>query len=125
MLELNFTKEALSFSPPLGSVPNRGSGSQGDIFLNGVPYLWSVVYVTIPATPVGIHHEPGIWIVLPATNVPDVGPTVARMASVPHGVTVLAQGTIQSPVRGVQLTISPASINPSAGALANPQFSAG
>ena len=35
MLELNLTLETLSFSPSLGSVPNRGSGQQGDIFLTG------------------------------------------------------------------------------------------
>ena len=116
VLELNLTQETLSFSSPLGSVPNRGSGSQGDIFLNGVPYLQSVVDVTIQTSPVGIHHEPGIWIVVPATELPDVGPTVARMASVPHGVTVLAQGSIQSHITGVVPTIPPVSINPSGGA---------
>jgi hypothetical protein len=39
ILELNLTSESLSFSPSLGAVPNRGSNPQGDIFLNGVPYL--------------------------------------------------------------------------------------
>src|SRR5260221_11264371 len=35
ILELNITSESLSFSPSLGSVPNRGSDPEGDIFLNG------------------------------------------------------------------------------------------
>ena len=115
VLELNLTEETLSFSSPLGSVPNRGSGSQGDILFNGVPYLQSVVDVTIPESPVAIHLESGMWIVVPETTSPDVGATVARMASVPHGVTVLAQGTIQGPIAGGP-TIPSVSINPSGGA---------
>src|SRR5665213_2151357 len=47
ILELNLTSESLSFSPSLGSVPNRGTGTQSDIFLNGVPYLQTVKDITI------------------------------------------------------------------------------
>ncbi len=93
VLELNLTLETLSFSPMLGSVPNRGSQAQGDIFLNGVPYLQAISDVTVPSQPVGIHFEPGLWIVVPATIDPAEGATVARMASIPHGTTVEAQGT--------------------------------
>ncbi len=57
VLELNLTQETLSFSPSLGSVPNRGE-VQGDIFLNGVPYLQTISDVTVPSQPVGIHFEP-------------------------------------------------------------------
>lgn len=116
VLELNLTEETLSFSPPLGSIPNRGFGSQSDIIFNGIPYLQSIVDVTIPSSPVGIHVEPGIWIVVPNTGVPIEGPTVARMASIPHGVTVLAEGTIQSSVKGSVPDIPSVSINPSEGA---------
>lgn len=35
ILELNLTSESLAFSPSLGSVPNRGTDLQKDIFLNG------------------------------------------------------------------------------------------
>src|SRR4051794_21226296 len=39
ILELNLTEETLSFTQgTLGNIPNRGFGSQGDLFLNGVPY---------------------------------------------------------------------------------------
>ena len=62
VLELNLTLETLSFSPSLGSIPNRGSGNQPDAFLNGVPYLQTIQDVTIPSQPVGIHFEPGIWL---------------------------------------------------------------
>src|SRR5271166_601179 len=93
LLELNLTSETLEFQPSLGSVPNRGTGTQEDIFLNGVPYLQKINDVTVPSQPVGIHFEPGIWLAVPATTDPKEGPTVARMASIPHGTTVEAQGT--------------------------------
>jgi hypothetical protein len=93
ILELNLTQESLSFSPSLGAVPNRGTNPQGDIFLNGVPYLQAVTDITNPLSPTGIHVEPGIWIIVPATNAPQEGVTLARMASIPHGTTIEAQGT--------------------------------
>ena len=93
ILELNLTSESLSFSPSLGSVPNRGTTPQGDIFLNGVPYLQTIKDITIHGESVGIHVEPGIWIHVPATNVPALGESVTRMASIPHGTTIEAQGT--------------------------------
>lgn len=92
ILEINLTEEVLSFSQPLGSIPNRGM-VQGDIFLNGIPYLQTINDVTDPGQAVGIHFEPGIWLSVPATTAPALGPTVARMASIPHGTTVQAQGT--------------------------------
>lgn len=110
VLELNLTLETLSFSPSLGSVPNRGSGPQADIFLNGVPYLQTISDVTKPSQPVGIHFEPGIWLAVPATTNPAEGSTVARMASIPHGTTVEAQGT-SSVVNG-KPTIPAVSITP-------------
>lgn len=97
VLELNLTTEQLVFSESLGSVPNRGM-AQGDIFLNGVPYLQTVQDVTGvgPANPtikpVGIHVEPGIWIAVPPTTSPSEPATVSRMASIPHGTTILLQG---------------------------------
>ena len=93
VLELNLTRETLLFSPSLGSIPNRGSGTQDDAFLNGVPYLQTISDVTIASQPVGIHFEPGIWLAVPVTTTPAEGVTVARMASIPHGTTVEAQGT--------------------------------
>lgn len=91
VLELNLTSETLSFSPGLGSVPNRGS-LQGDIFLNGVPYVQAINDVTNPGQSTGIHFEPGIWLIVPDTTVPKEAGTVVRMASIPHGTTVEAQG---------------------------------
>jgi hypothetical protein len=93
ILELNLTSESLSFSPSLGSVPNRGTTPQGDVFLNGVPYLQTIKDVTIHGEAVGIHVEPGIWIHVPATTVPPIGESITRMASIPHGTTIEAQGS--------------------------------
>jgi hypothetical protein len=92
VLELNLTTETLSFAAPLGSVPNRGSGGQGDIFLNAVPYVQQINDVTsLPAA--GIHFEPGMWLAVPPTKQPEEGDTIyTRMASIPHGVTINAQG---------------------------------
>jgi hypothetical protein len=92
VLELNLTSETLSFAPNLVSIPNRGFDTQEDIFLNGVPYLQSINDVTtLPAQ--GIHYEPGIWLYVPATTTPAECVTLARMASIPHGTTINAQGT--------------------------------
>jgi hypothetical protein len=113
VLELNLTSETLSFSPPLGSVPNRGM-VQADAFLNGVPYLQSISDVTNPAQPTGIHLEPGLWICVPPTTDPAEGQEVARMASIPHGTTVLAQGT-STTINGPPV-IPPVDITPFQGA---------
>ena len=91
LLELNLTSQTLSFSRPLGSVPNRGE-VQPDIFLNGVSYLLTVSDITNPAKPIGIHFEPGLWMSVPATKDPAEGTTLVRMASIPHGTTICAQG---------------------------------
>ncbi len=111
ILELNLTTETLTFSPSLGDVPNRGSdhpgqppspavppiNNQGDIFLNGVPYLQAITDVTDPdpKNRPGIHVEPGLWMLVPSTNAPAEGITITRMGSIPHGTTIQAQGTSQ------------------------------
>jgi hypothetical protein len=111
ILELNLTSESLSFSKSLGSVPNRGTTPQGDIFLNGVPYLQTIQDITIHGETVGIHVEPGIWIHVPATTVPPIGvDTITRMASIPHGTTIEAQGNFGS-VAGPPI-INPVDITP-------------
>jgi hypothetical protein len=92
ILELNVTEEILEFSSALGSVPNRGF-VQGDIALNGIPYVQRINDVTTPGRSVGIHFEPGVWLNIPQTTDPVEGPTVVRMASIPHGTTIEAQGT--------------------------------
>lgn len=89
ILELNLTSEELDFSKPLGSVPNRGTTPQGNIQLNGVSYLQTIADIT---TGVGIHVEPGLWMIVQPTLIPPEGNTLARMGSIPHGTTINAQG---------------------------------
>jgi hypothetical protein len=88
-LELNLTHETLEFSSGIGSIPNRGLLQQ-DIELAGIHYLQQI---TDHLTNKGIHVEPGFWVTVPLTTNPTEPATVARMASIPHGTTVNAQGT--------------------------------
>jgi len=95
LLELNLVSQTLSFTRPIGTVPNRGETTP-DIFLNGVGYLLTVSDITNPAKPIGIHFEPGVWMNVPATTDPPEGNTLVRMASIPHGTTLNAQGTFRT-----------------------------
>ena len=88
-LELNLTTETITFDVISGAIPNRGLLQQ-DINMFGITYLQQVADANLQA---GLHIEPGIWAVVPETTDPTEGPTVVRMASIPHGTTVLAQGT--------------------------------
>jgi hypothetical protein len=93
VLELNLTSETLSFSKNLGDVPNRGTAPQQDIQLNGIPYVQQINDITIHGESVPIHFEPGLWMHVPATQVPPFDrESVTRMASIPHGTTINAQG---------------------------------
>jgi hypothetical protein len=88
-LELNVTDEALEFVPIKGPIPNRGL-LQPDIDMFGIGYLQQITDANLN---VGLHFEPGLWAVVPATTNPLEAPTVVRMASIPHGTVVLAQGS--------------------------------
>jgi hypothetical protein len=87
-LELNLTDEQLEFESVPGAIPNRGL-LQPDIDLFGVRYLQQISDAN---TGDGLHVEPGLWIAVPPTTNPPEAPTVVRMASIPHGTTLLAQG---------------------------------
>ncbi len=91
ILELNVTNEQLAFTRIAGEIPNRGM-VQPDITLFGMTYLQQVADQNIPAPNNGIHIEPGIWILVPTTTNPKEPQTVVRMASIPHGTTITAQG---------------------------------
>ncbi len=93
-LELNLTQETLKFEEIPGAIPNRGL-LQPDINMFGLWYLQSIADANIKdgdGKPAGLHLEPGIWATVPQTEHPQEIPTVVRMASIPHGTTVLAQG---------------------------------
>jgi LysM repeat protein len=52
----------------------------------------------------GLHLEPGIWATVPQTEHPQEVPTVVRMASIPHGTTVIAQGFASTSQEGPHIT---------------------
>jgi hypothetical protein len=87
-LELNQTRETLKFDPISSSVPNRGF-LQNDIELFGLTYLQQITDAT---TGGALHIEPGIWVTVPATTAPAEPQSVARMATIPHGNALLAEG---------------------------------
>jgi hypothetical protein len=87
-LELNLTEEILEIEEIKGAIPNRGL-LQPDINMFGVTYLQQIKDANNKA---GLHIEPGIWASVPQTENPAEVPTVVRMASIPHGTTLLAQG---------------------------------
>jgi hypothetical protein len=89
-LELNLTKEHIDFTAIGSDIPNRGS-RQDDINLFGVTYLQQISQATPPGG--ALHIEPGIWLTIPPTTVPAAGPTITRLASIPHGDAINIQGT--------------------------------
>jgi hypothetical protein len=105
-LELNLTLETLQVEEIKGAIPNRGL-LQGDINMFGVTYLQQIKDRNVGA---GLHIEPGIWANVPKTTNPAEVPTVIRMASIPHGTTILAQG-VASAIAGPP-PIAPADITP-------------
>jgi hypothetical protein len=111
LLELNLTNDSFHFQVIPGVVPNRGLNPQADLSLYGLHYLQRVsdadpkpskhVHPHGYSTTAGqaLHIEPGLFMRVPASSQPNVGSTpivnkdaIVRMASIPHGVTVLMQG---------------------------------
>lgn len=109
-LELNQTSETLRFEPIATSIPNRGN-SQDDIELFGLTYLQKI---SDSVTGGALHIEPGIWVTIPKTDAPPLTASVARMATIPHGNALLAEGTAISvnPVPGGTFQIEPATTAP-------------
>jgi hypothetical protein len=98
-LELNLTDEKLVFTKINGTIPNRGL-EMPDINMFGLTYLQQIKGVDPEE---GLHIEPGIWINVPPTTNPAEPPTVVRMASIPHGTTILAQGTFLTVDHGPEI----------------------
>ncbi len=91
-LELNVTSEQLDFGPALRNIPNRGL-LQPNISLAGLNYLQQISDANLNAPQ---HFEPGLWVTVPGTSDPREARTVARLASIPHGTTILLQGTART-----------------------------
>jgi hypothetical protein len=98
-LELNLTDETLVFTRINGPIPNRGL-AMPDINMFGVTYLQQINEANQPTK--GLHIEPGIWANVPKTSDPTEPPTVVRMASIPHGTAINAQGVWQVIAGGPQ-----------------------
>lgn len=103
--------EVLQFVPIPGDIPNRGL-LQADIELHGLTYLQKIndAHVVQNGKPAGIHIEPGIWISVPPTSDPQYPGTVARLANIPHGTSLVAQGTAVTVLSGPQF--APVGITP-------------
>ncbi|MGH2856732.1 MAG: heme-binding protein [Solirubrobacteraceae bacterium] len=91
-LELNPTRETLTFDTIGSAIPNRGSG-QDDIDLFGVHYLQQI---SDRSNGGALHIEPGIWITVPQTQLPPEPATIARLATIPHGDAANLGGTAVS-----------------------------
>jgi hypothetical protein len=87
-LELNLTDETLAVTKINGPIPNRGIAMH-DINMFGLTYMQQI---SESSTGAGLHIEPGIWATVPHTIDPNVPASVVRMASIPHGTVILAQG---------------------------------
>ncbi|GAB6902199.1 heme-binding protein [Kineosporia succinea] len=87
-LQLNLLRETIEFTSIGSPVFNRGS-LQSDIAMFGVTYLHRV---TDAITGEALHIEPGLWLNIPPTTQPQSGPSVARLATVPHGNSACAVG---------------------------------
>ena len=108
-LQLNQTREQLKFDPIGSPVPNRGFG-QDDIALFGLTYLQKISDAGVDGA---LHIEPGIWVTQPNTSfppetVPAPAQLVARMATIPHGNSVLAEG-LAEPFTGPPVLTVPGS----------------
>jgi hypothetical protein len=95
-LQLNQTRETLKFDPIGSPIPNRGFG-QDDIELFGLTYLQQIADAEFDGA---LHIEPGIWVTQPSTtfppeSIPTPARLVARMGTIPHGNSLLAEGIAQ------------------------------
>jgi len=98
-LELNLTDDKLVFTRINGEIPNRGL-DMPNINMHGVTYMQQINEAGNPAA--GLHIEPGIWALVPQTSNPAEPQTVVRMASIPHGTVINAQGVFQVVAGGPQ-----------------------
>jgi hypothetical protein len=110
----------IEFGPALKNIPNRGL-EQPDISLVGLNYLQQVSDAN---TNTKQHFEPGVWITVPKTSEPPEPRTVARLASIPHGTTILVQGTAHTSAGAPSIpdvSITPFMIGPPARPVAFPE----
>ena len=107
-LELNMLRETVEFTTIGSPVFNRGS-VQDDVAIYGVTYLHRVTDATNGEA---LHIEPGVWLTIPPTTDPQAGPTIARLATIPHGNAVATVGFTQEVVSDELPAIPPANTVP-------------
>jgi len=108
-LELNQTSETLRITEIGSDIPNRGD-AVADIDLFGLTYLQKI---SDSVTGGALHIEPGIWVRLPDDPAAPNQENVARMATIPHGNALLAQGTaIKVTPAGGTFSIAPVNTAP-------------
>lgn len=107
-LELNVTSETLEFTRIPGEIPNRGF-LQPDITMFGLSYFQQITDRNLGA---GLHFEPGIWAHVPKTTNPKEPVTIVRMATIPHGTAIVAQGVSAAADETVGPAIGKADIRP-------------
>ena len=107
-LELNMLRENIEFTTIGSPVFNRGS-AQDDVSIFGVTYLHRV---TDANNGEALHIEPGVWLTIPPTTDPPAGPTIARLATIPHGNAVCTVGFTQEVDSDQLPTIPPANTVP-------------
>jgi hypothetical protein len=95
-LQLSATQEIIEFTPIGSPIPNRAA-QQDDIEFLGLRYVHQV---SDAVTKGALHIEPGLWLNLPATTVPQAPPSVVRLATIPHGDALIAQGSGSAPEPG-------------------------
>ena len=96
-LQLNLTSETIQFDGVGSPVPNRGL-NEPDIAIFAIRYLQQIhdANFPIPQGGGGLHVEPGFWLSIPATPETAGTPSLVRAASIPHGTTILTQGSAVS-----------------------------
>jgi hypothetical protein len=112
-LILNSTSETINFTNIEGDIINRGN-AQSDIAFRGLHYLQQVTDIILNE---GIHLETGLFLNLPTGTDPDLSAadSVARLGSIPHGDSLLAQGRIFSVPNGPRFETAdptPFTLNP-------------
>lgn len=113
-LQLNRTAETLVFDVISSPIPNRGVANQPDITIYGLNYLQKVKdndtdIPNFPNAGEDLHIEPGLFLNVPSSGgvvnsidpnatVPVTPASIVRLATIPHGVSVLMQGDASTAV---------------------------
>ena len=113
----NTTKETLTFIPLIMSVKDRGAIGQGDISLKGLIYEQLIVDEHNFANV--LHFKSGQWLFIPETTVPPKTKTVARQATILHGVSFTATGDapeiVPVPIKPAITSVNSTPVGPGVG----------